>query len=227
MSPGDPLRLPDGEDHHLKNVLRARPGDVFEVVSKGGDVFLAEVREGGEAVVVEEVPSGGESFEVVLYQAVPKGKRMDLVVEKATEVGVTGVVPLVTERSVVKPGEGNKVDRWRRLAESAARQSLREAVPEVSSPVAFREAVERAGEGVLLHNDAALPPLEEVVGAGAANLFVGPEGGWSEAEVRFAEEAGVVPAQVGPFRLRSETAGIIAVARARAALEVRNVKEKG
>lgn len=174
---------------------------------------------GGEAFVVGEVSSDGGGFEVVLYQAVPKGKRMDFVVEKAAELGATRIVPLVTDRSVVKAGEGNKLERWRRIAESAARQSLRTVVPEVSAPMGFRDALGGADGAVLLHNGDGLPPLEAVVAA-PAGLFVGPEGGWSGAEMEYAEENGAAFAHIGMNRLRSETAGIAAVARAGAVLEM-------
>jgi 16S rRNA (uracil1498-N3)-methyltransferase len=152
---------------------------------------------------------------------------MDLVVEKATEVGATRIVPLLAERGVVNPREG-KVGRWRRVVEAAARQSLRLSVPEVAEPVPFEEAMLEAGEtGVLLHNAPGLPPVEAVVQS-PASLFVGPEGGWSEDELRFAEEAGLSFGGLGPYRLRSETAGIIAVARTLAALESRvNVRGDG
>ncbi len=209
----------------MLRVLRGRPGNVLEVVDATRRLFVAELRGGGEAVVLEAVETPAEDAEVFLYQAVPKGGRMDLVVEKATEVGVTGIVPLVTERGVVKP-RGGKVERWRRLAGVAARQSLRLRVPEVLEPVHFSEAVRRIGsDGVLLHNASDLEPLETVVSS-PVNLFVGPEGGWSEEEMRLAEGADLAFAQLGPYRLRSETAGVVAVARARAALESRNMVER-
>lgn len=183
-----------------------------------GRLFAAELRGGRDAVVVEELAAPpGHDFEVSLYQAVPKGGRMDLVVEKATEVGATSIVPLLTERGVVNPREG-KVGRWRRVAYAASRQSLRLSVPEVAEPVSFESAVSQAGEaGVLLHNEPGLQPVEAVVGS-MASLFVGPEGGWSEHELRLAEEAGIAFGSLGPYRLRSETAGIVAVTRAFAAL---------
>jgi 16S rRNA (uracil1498-N3)-methyltransferase len=150
---------------------------------------------------------------------------MDLVVEKATEAGATRIVPLLTEHGEVNPREG-KVDRWRRVAEAAARQSLRLRVPEVAGPTAFMEAVREAGEaGVLLHNVPGVADVEEVVGDGVC-LFVGPEGGWSGGELEAAGEAGIPVGGLGPYRLRSETAGVVAVARARAALE-RRVRVEG
>ena len=173
--------------------------------------------------MVEELETDvDERQEVVLYQAVPKGRHMDLVVEKATEVGVSTIVPLATEHGVVKlDGGGEKVERWRRVCTSAARQSLRLRVPEVGGPVTFSEAAENVGErGVLLHNETGLPRLEDVLPqTPTVALFVGPEGGWSADELELARRAGMRLAQLGPYRLRSETAGIVAVARARAALE--------
>jgi 16S rRNA (uracil1498-N3)-methyltransferase len=215
------LELPPGETNHVNNVLRGRNGDVIEVVDGEGRLFAARLRGGGEVAVVEELAApGGAGVEISLYQAVPKGGRMDLVVEKATELGATRIVPLLAERGVVTPREG-KVGRWRRIAEAAARQALRFSVPEVAEPVRFADAAPEVGEtGVLLHNAPDLKPLEAVVGA-PVSLFVGPEGGWSEGELLLAEEAGITFGGLGPYRLRSETAGIIAVARTLAALESR------
>jgi 16S rRNA (uracil1498-N3)-methyltransferase len=219
LEAGDALRLPPREARHVLKALRARSGDVLEVVDADRRLFLAELGKGDEAFILEtpEAPDH-EDLDLSLYQAVPKGGRMDLVVEKATEVGATRIVPLVTERGIVIPRDG-KVERWRRVAAAAARQSLRLRVPEVAEPVSFAEAVrEVGGEGVLLHNGPDLEPLEAVV-RDPVNLFVGPEGGWSEDELRMAGEAGLASVQLGPYRLRSETAGMVAVARARAALE--------
>ncbi|WP_172620672.1 RsmE family RNA methyltransferase [Rubrobacter xylanophilus] len=226
LEPGEVFALPRGEDHHLRRVLRARSGERFEAVDAVGRLFMAELREGASAEAVELLNEAGveERAEVWLYQAVPKGKRMDLLVEKATEVGVAGITPLVCERSVVRPG-GNKVERWRRIAESAARQALRLRVPEVREPVVFREAVREVRErGVLLHNSPGLDPLEERA-RGAVALLVGPEGGWSANEIEEALRCGLSLAQLGPFRLRSETAGVVAVARVRAMLENGTVTE--
>ena len=213
------LELPPGESNHVHNVLRGGNGDFIEVVDGEGRLFAARLCSGVEVAVVEELEGpGGADLEISLYQAVPKGGRMDFVVEKATEVGATRIVPLLAERGVVTPREG-KVGRWRRVAEAAARQALRLGVPEVAEPVRFEDAASEVGErGVLLHNAPDLQPVEAVVGA-PVSLFVGPEGGWSDRELLFAEEAGITFGGLGPYRLRSETAGIIAVARTLAALE--------
>jgi 16S rRNA (uracil1498-N3)-methyltransferase len=215
------LELPAGEATHVLKVLRGKNGDPIEVVDGSGRLFVARLCGGREAAIVEDLAApSGAGVEISLYQAVPKGGRMDLVVEKATEVGATRIVPLLAERGLVNPREG-KVWRWRRVAEAAARQSLRLSVPEVADPVSFEDAASEVGEaGVLLHNAPDLQPVEVVVQS-PASLFVGPEGGWSEEELRLAEEAGVTFGGLGPYRLRSETAGIVAVARALATLESR------
>ena len=222
LDPGEVLRLSEEEGHHVHKVLRGRPGDRVEVVDGAGRLFVADLLGGSEAVILEERPTAeGDEGEVVLYQAVPKGRHMDLVVEKATELGVSLVVPLATERSVVRLSEGDgKARRWRRVAEAAARQSLRLRIPEVAEVVSFPEAAREAGEtGVLLHNGAELPPLEDVMSGPVVGLFVGPEGGFSDGELAIAREAGLSLASLGPHRLRSETAGMVAVARACAVVE--------
>ena len=219
LTTGDVVRLSEEEGHHIYKVLRGRRGDRIEVVDGTGRLFIAELLGGREANIVEERAVEDDDSAVTLYQAVPKGRHMDLVVEKATELGVERIVPLSTERGVVRLSEG-KVRRWRRVAEAAARQSLRLRVPEVGEVVHFSEAVGEAGEtGVLLHNEPDLSPLEDVVLGQAVGLFVGPEGGWSGKELAMAEESGLRYASLGPYRLRSETAGMVAVARACAVLE--------
>jgi 16S rRNA (uracil1498-N3)-methyltransferase len=217
LQSGVTLRLPEEEARHVYKVLRGQVGDALEVVDIDRRLFAAELRGGGETEILQALSAPAEDAVVSLYQAVPKGGRMDLLVEKATEVGVTSIVPLLTERGVVRPRDG-KVERWRRVAEASARQSLRLHVPDVLEPVRFPAAARKVGEaGVLLHNAVGLPHLEGVADA-PVSLFVGPEGGWSEEEIRLAREAGLAFAQLGPYRLRSETAGIVAVARVRAAL---------
>jgi 16S rRNA (uracil1498-N3)-methyltransferase len=218
---GEVLRLSEEDSHHVYKVLRGRIGDEIEAVDGAGRLFVTELLRGSEAKVLEERPVEGDKGTVTLYQAVPKGRHMDVVVEKATELGVGRIVPLSTERGVTRleKGEG-KVRRWRRVAEAAARQSLRLRVPEIGEVISFLEGAREAGEiGVLLHNGPQLPPLEDRVSSATVGFFVGPEGGWSESELAVAEESGLSLASLGPFRLRSETAGIVAVARACAVLE--------
>jgi len=221
LETGEVLRLSEEEGHHVYKVLRGRAGDRIEVVDGAGRLFVAELLNRREAAVLEERAVVEDEGEVVLYQAVPKGRHMDLVVEKATELGVRCIVPLATQRGVVRLPEGDaKVRRWRRVAGAAARQSLQLRIPEVREAISFSEAVHESGEtGVVLHNEPGLPPLEDALPGSVVGLFVGPEGGWSEGELAVARESGLRLASLGPYRLRSETAGVVAVARACAVME--------
>lgn len=222
---GGLLPLPDDEAEHVYKVLRARGGESIEVVDGRRKLFAAELPEkrGEKVRVVGDLPAPDTDTGITLYQAVPKGRHMDLVVEKATELGVARVIPLFTDRGVVKPGSETKVGRWRRVAEAAARQSLQLRVPEVGEPQTFSQAADGAGEGgIVLHAGEGLPAVEEAlyrrpVGS-PVSLFVGPEGGWSGVELDHASDKGLVLAGLGPYRLRSETAGVVAVARAEASL---------
>ena len=223
------MRLSHEERYHVYKVLRGRGGDRIEIVDSAGTLFVAELAGGGEAKVLEErFVSGNLEGEITLYQAVPKGRHMDLVVEKTTELGVGRIVPLMTERGLVKLSEGDgKVRRWRRVVAAAARQSLQLRVPEVTEAVSFLKVAYEEGErGVLLHNEAGLPPLEDRVARGEVSLFVGPEGGFSEGELEVARAAGLSLASLGSYRLRSETAGIVAVARASAVFERTKTAER-
>jgi 16S rRNA (uracil1498-N3)-methyltransferase len=153
-------------------------------------LFAAVLQRGREAAILEALEAPEEDVEVSLYQAGVKGGRMELVIEKATEVGVTRIVPLVTQRGIVDP-RGGRVERWRRIAEVAARRSLRTRVPEVLDPVPFVRALKLVGEnGVLLHNDSGLDPPEDLVSSQVVSTFVGPEGGWSEEEMKLAGKRG-------------------------------------
>ncbi|MGB3682782.1 MAG: RsmE family RNA methyltransferase [Rubrobacteraceae bacterium] len=219
MDEGVSFDLPHDEAHHVRNVLRGAAGDTFEAVDSTQRLFTARLEEGRGATVLAEGNTKEDTTNLRLYQAIPKGKHMDLVVEKATELGVAAIVPLITEHGVVKPSDAKKVDRWRRIAEAAARQSLQLRIPEVREPISFPEAARGEGPGgVMLHNEVGLSDLEECVQGSSAGLFVGPEGGWSEGELDLAGQCGISLAQLGPYRLRSETAGIVAVARSRAAM---------
>ena len=225
LETGNSFYLPGDEAEHVYKVLRARGGESIEVVDNRRRLFVAGLPEqrGEQVRVLRELPAPGVEANLHLYQAVPKGRHMDLVVEKATELGVARVVPLFTDRGVVKPGNDTKVERWWRVAEAAARQSLQVRIPEVDEPRTFVRAVDEAGEsGVVLHLGEHLPQIEEVLcrrpAGSVSSLFVGPEGGWSDTELGLAAEKGLAFAGLGPYRLRSETAGICAVARAGAAV---------
>jgi 16S rRNA (uracil1498-N3)-methyltransferase len=175
------------------------------------------------ATVLERCAGAPEPrVRVHLYQSITKGERFEWLVEKATEIGVASITPLITARSVVRTaGDAARLDRWRRIAVEAAEQSGRSAIPAINAPRAFDAAL-AAAEGVLvLPFEAAgedAPPIQRAIdieidalfASSAVSIFIGPEGGYEEAEVERAREAGAAIVTMGQRVLRSETAGLIA-----------------
>ena len=197
----------------------------MEVVDLERRLFEAELKEEHKAEIIGEDYARVDTIDVRLYQAVPKGKHMDLVVEKATELGVGSITPLVTEHGVVKLGDERK--KGRALASGG-----RGGGPAISAVAGARRfgnlslcvmpCVGRSRTVLCSIMGKVYLSLEDLGGYAerlSVGLFVGPEGGWSEGELSLAVEFGVSLAQLGAYRLRSETAGIVAVARARAIME--------
>jgi 16S rRNA (uracil1498-N3)-methyltransferase len=215
-----------GDDaRKLLVVLRKRSGDAIEVCDSSGRAYAAALRVDGERAFARlDAEIAGvrpPSLELVLAQGVPKGAKMDYVIEKATELGVARVVPFVSERTQGSSGErAGKVERWRRVAKAAAQQCGRRDVPEVEAPLSWDELCGRLAEV-----DRALVPWELAPGeplrdrlpaalAGARSVLVaiGPEGGLSHAEVDRAVAAGALTVSLGSRILRTETAGLVACA---------------
>jgi 16S rRNA (uracil1498-N3)-methyltransferase len=212
-----------GEDaRKLLVVLRRTAGDPVEVVDSGGRSFGAVLEVDGSSVrarlVAEVAAPHAPSLAITLAQGVPKAAKMDFVVEKATELGVARIVPFTSERTV---GEGNregKLERWRRLAKSAAQQCGRRDVPAVDAPLSFAALIERFAEYdvALVPWEIAEPvPLRErlpalLAGASSALVAIGPEGGLSHGEALAAQAAGGVLVSLGTRILRTEPAGLVA-----------------
>jgi len=227
-----PLPLSAEDVHHAARVLRITSGEEIDVVDPDGTAWVVRVADltadgiTGELVVVLEPPAAPR---VALFQGIAKGEKMDTIVKQAVEVGVARIVPVVTSRTVVRLDERKRADRgarWRRIAESAAKQARREAVPAVDDPLDFATALEQLGcyEGVLVlwedHSgrllSAALRPLMRDSAARVA-LVVGPEGGLSAEEVDALVAVGAAPVSLGPSILRTETAAVVALGLAAAA----------
>jgi len=213
---------------HLGLVLRCRVGDEFELFDGEGREAPARVTDVDARrieLAVGATAAGKLDVQepLVLLQGLAKGDRMDLVVQKTTELGVTRIVPVICARSVARPGEGaQRITRWRTIAREAARQSGRADVPQVDAPMSFADAL--AGLGPL--DDTRLALWEEARGApllaalpetGAVALLVGPEGGLERDEIAQAGAAGFAVVDLGKRILRTETAAIVAVALAQAA----------
>jgi 16S rRNA (uracil1498-N3)-methyltransferase len=218
---GDRVTLTGAEHRHLARVLRARAGDALTLFDgRGGEVDaqILRVEDTETALQLGErrlVPT--VATPTTLLTAVPRGPRMDFLVQKTTELGVCRLVPLLTSRSVARP-DADKRARWERIAREAARQCGRADVPIVEPPtplaVAIADVALPARRFALVERDRSRPLRGEIDSAPAAAtaLLVGPEGGLVASEVQAIVRAGFVPVGLGPLILRVETAGLVALA---------------
>jgi 16S rRNA (uracil1498-N3)-methyltransferase len=192
---------------HLERVLRLRDGDVCEAVA-GGRVYRARVARGG-LELLEEAAAPPAVPPVTVWIAQP-GARSDGAVEKLTELGVGSVGALRTERLKGSWSDA-RLDRWRRVAAAAAKQARRADVPGVAGPRDYADVL--SPDAVVLSNVGASGGLgDRVVGRRSATLLIGPEPGWSGAELELARSRGVAVATFGPVVLRTETAAVVAAA---------------
>ena len=216
------LVLSEPEAHHLIGVLRAGEGDEVEVFDGRGRIASARVpgaaSAGRKHAVVLDLVSAVRCepppVHVTLVQAVLKGKRMDWLVEKATELGVAEIRPVLSARTVASAEREARAARWQRTALSAAKQCGTAWVPVVHPPAPFAAVVADGADGATMLVGALSPgarPLQAVLRRavpGAVVLLIGPEGDWTDAELETADRAGAVRVSFGPRVLRSETAAI-------------------
>ena len=212
--------LTDQARHYLRDVLRLAPGAAVELFDGQGGAWDAVVEPGFEALALgprREPQARGPAISLLF--ALSKGEKGDLVVQKATELGVARLAPWSAERSVVKldAGKGReRAERWGRIAEAAARQCGRTDVPPVEPPVPLAAALAAVPAGhrlVVLHGAGGTPlPELGLDGAPGVALVIGPEGGLTGSELAACREAGAALASLGPRTLRAETAAIAAVA---------------
>lgn len=204
---------------HAVKSLRIQPGERVTLCDGRGTDYVCRVTGiSGETVELEaeeKKPNAAEpGVKVTLYQGLPKADKMELIIQKAVELGCSAVVPVETEFCVAKLNgkEERKVERWRKIALEAAKQSGRGVVPRVMPPVKFAEAVKACGNGgVMLYEGGGEPIRELVKGRGEISVLVGPEGGFSQKEVALAKENGSRVATLGPRILRTETAPLAAL----------------
>lgn len=211
-------------DHDVKKrlvrVMRLQPGDELEVVTSGRrwKCRLEAVAANSAVVeIVQELPAVAPGLRLILGQAIPKGDRFEWLIEKATEVGVSEIVPLITERTIVRPaGTQAKLARWNRIAEQAAGQSENPYPTIVHPPVHLSEFLQRATASLklFLHEREGAASLHELMAhpVDSTIIIVGPEGGWAVEEVEAIACADFHRIHLGPRVLRSETAGLVAAA---------------
>jgi 16S rRNA (uracil1498-N3)-methyltransferase len=221
-APGSIVDLDAGDSHHLASVLRMQPGDAIAVVSDGvaWRADLVELaRDRARALIVERSQERSQELPVAItvLQAIPKGTRMDDVVEKVVELGAMRIVPVRCERSYGGDSE-NKIERWRRIARAAARQSRRLVVPEVDASVGFQEAIARflsAAQVIVAHEEAPSGSLAQALEQTERDqiaIAIGPEGSFSHDELQTAKTAGCAIASLGTTILRTETAAAAMIA---------------
>lgn len=216
-----------GQDaHHLINVLRKKVGDEIEILDSCANCFLAKiVALKNNSVTCELISKKSKKTElplkVTLFQCLPKAKKMDYILEKCTELGVFQIVPVISERSVVKLDQAQaakKVARWNEITRSAAEQAGRVILPKVQPVLKLEEALTTQQHDLKLipwetENQTSLKfLLRQQKNLQKLAIFIGPEGGFSQKEIKCAQENSVIPVTLGPRILRTETAGLFTLA---------------
>lgn len=217
-----------GKDHnHICNVLRMQVGETFLVSCEGVSHLcrLAEIdKEEVTAEILEEDYRNTElPVKFYLFQGLPKADKLELIIQKTVELGVAGIIPVEMSRSIVKLDDKKKKqrkERWQAIAESAAKQSKRNVIPEVFDVLSYKLAMQKAAEMDLFlvpyENErgmaATKEALDRIKPGMSVGILVGPEGGFDDKEIDLAREAGAVVISLGSRILRAETAAITAVA---------------
>jgi 16S rRNA (uracil1498-N3)-methyltransferase len=211
--------LPQDQAHHARDVLRLRIGDEVELFTAAGQSAPGAILEATPQRVVVNVTQlnapQAERFELTIASAVPKGTRADWMIEKLSELGVARFIPLITARSVVHPEGKNKPQRWRRLAEESAKQSKRSGVMSIDPPTPLTNALDQVSHEAAYLSTAAnalSPSAIPHPPSSSLTLLIGPEGGWSDDEIRLFETRHLTPITLGGTILRVETAAIAAAA---------------
>jgi 16S rRNA (uracil1498-N3)-methyltransferase len=208
LTAGTIVALSRDEQHHA-HVVRVRDGEEVEVFNGRGASFVAKYTSEG-LQIVGAAPDREARMGIHLAMSIINLDKFDIVLQKATELGVRSIIPLVTDRVEIRAERyRGKAERWRKIVFEAVKQSGRSVIPVVEEPQAFDEIVKRDGTKIIFDADAEAAPQQ--LGA-AATLFIGPEGGWSERELQLAREHGCAFERLGIRRLRAETAAIVATA---------------
>jgi len=214
-----------GDDvNHMKNALRMKVGEQLEVCDSAGKVYLCRIDEYHPGAVILKIEKEWQTdtelpSQIYLFQGLPKSDKMELIIQKAVELGVYQIIPVSTQRAVVQLDEKKsmkKVSRWNSISESAAKQAGRGMIPKVSEVMTFHEALEVAKslELTLFPYELAtdMPKTKAVLRSVKPDqkigVFIGPEGGFDQVEVEKAIEAGALPITLGKRILRTETAAI-------------------
>lgn len=218
------IEITGSDVNHMKNVLRMRTGEQLEISDGNNKKYLCEIEsleaDKVTARILEEREAENElPSKLYLFQGLPKSDKMELIIQKAVELGAWEVIPVATKRAVVKLDQkkaAKKRERWSGISESAAKQAGRNVIPEIKQVMNFQEALSYAKS-----LDVLLIPYELAEGmqdtkeriqaiqpGQSVGIFIGPEGGFEQEEVKLAMEAGAYPITLGRRILRTETAGM-------------------
>lgn len=224
---GDIIRITGSDVNHISHVLRMKSGEQVFISNGIDQEFLCEIKNmTGEEVTagILSVQTEGKELPAKLYlfQGLPKSDKMELIIQKAVELGVYKIIPVTTKRAVVKlepKKEAARVKRWNGIAESAAKQSGRIIIPEVTGVMTLKEAFAYgAGFSVKLipyelarGMEETKKELERVKPGMDVGIYIGPEGGFDDEEIAGAKACGVCPITLGKRILRTETAGLTAL----------------
>ena len=229
----DTATITGSEQHHLRNVLRITPGEIIRIIDGQGNVYTAEIldtptnRSSSQVQIRTHEFHATPALTLTLFQGLPKNDKMELILQKTTELGITQIVPLNSERSLQKPSQ-SRYERWHRVVISATKQCKRAWLPELCNTQQFEVSLaqlEKFSLCLLLspHTEQAATSsstevqhiktvLRATAHTTAIALFVGPEGGFSDQEIAAAIRSGCIPVTLGTNILRTETAAIAAVA---------------
>ena len=223
-SGSETLLLTPEDARHALTVLRLKTGDHIEIIRDGCRFEAEMICEDNRIVsarILSPLPSTEPSLSVTLFQGLPKADKMDLIVQKSTELGVSRIVPVLMKRCVVRPDPkdmSRKLERWRKIAREAGKQSGRCLITEIAEPVSLKSLA-----AAVKLPSANIVPWEEASGFGplafrenhpslsSLGILIGPEGGIEKEEIMSLQSAGFIPITLGKRILRTETAGLAAV----------------
>lgn len=208
------IHLSKEDTNYLSNVLRLKRGDSITISNGQGKSFIARIVGRGILEVIDELQEiKEETFNLTLCQALLKGEKMELVIQKATELGIKRIIPFKSSRCIIR--DTQKIERWRRIAKEASEQSGRNVVPEINHLIDFSRLIEEIDNGLLFWEGESIGLIDKFTELDLNKdiyLIIGPEGGFSEEEIEKARVKGIITASLGKRILRAETAAITAVA---------------
>lgn len=215
--------------NHIVNVLRLKIDDEIEVCSGDGLDYLCKIDDIAEtnkqvtATIIDCFDNITEpNIKITLYQGLPKAEKMELIIQKCVELGINEIIPVSTDRSIVKLSgkEDKKISRWNKISETASKQSKRGKIPNIGKPLNFKEAIEHSkvnDKNIIPYEKEKENSLKKICedfreDTKSIGIFIGPEGGFSDKEIELAKNSNIIPITLGKRILRTETAGFITTA---------------